>query len=349
MTELNFTPRRTSVNYDINSVSLEGDYFEGETKAGPDILTLKNDIGVVLSEKCDLSQRVPLCSEAACQRKASSLSYNICLNESSEDDLWLIFDLDKTRGTFCETINIDVEEDVKRRVVINFISEKDVSHNGLLKVNQKKGSSLEILVMHNLSLGSSSFVSYENILGDYSSQDYKIVDFSSKHSIHGFNSYLEGEGARAFLKGMYVGGKGTLIDLNLSQIILAPMCRADIDVVGALTGNAEKNFKGTIDFKKGCKKSVGYETELCLLLSDEARSKQLPLMLCTEEEVEGSHSTAVGKIGGQELFYIMSRGLTKTEALKLLTRAKFNKILGDMSDPSLKEEILRKVDERLYD
>ena len=46
----------------------------------------------------------------------------------------------------------------------------------------------------------------------------------------------------------------------------------DIDVQGALKDESKKHFKGTIDFKKGCKKSKGNENEFCILLSDKAKS-----------------------------------------------------------------------------
>lgn len=82
----------------------------------------------------------------------------------------------------------------------------------------------------------------------------------------------------------------------------------DIDVQGALKENAKKNFKGTIDFKKGCKKAKGNENEFCMLLSEKAKSLALPMLLCTEDDVEGNHSTASGKVDEEQLFYIMTRG-----------------------------------------
>lgn len=48
-----------------------------------------------------------------------------------------------------------------------------------------------------------------------------------------------------------------------------------------------------------------------MLLSDKAKSKALPMLLCTEEDVEGSHSTATGKVDESELFYLMTRGFSK--------------------------------------
>ena len=110
---------------------------------------------------------------------------------------------------------------------------------------------------------------------------------------------------------------------------------------------SKKHFKGTIDFKKGCKKAKGNENEACMLLSDTARSLALPMLLCSEEDVEGNHSSSAGKIGEKELFYIMSRGFELKEAMKLMVRAKFNKILTNVKNENLKNEILEEIDCRL--
>ena len=54
-----------------------------------------------------------------------------------------------------------------------------------------------------------------------------------------------------------------------------------------------------------------------------------------------------GKVGEKELFYIMSRGFELKEAIKLMVRAKFNKILESIKDTELKGQILNEIDERL--
>ena len=84
-----------------------------------------------------------------------------------------------------------------------------------------------------------------------------------------------------------------------------------------------------------------------MLLSDTAKSLALPMLLCSEEDVEGQHSTSSGKIGEKELFYIMSRGFSKKEAMKLMVKAKFNKILGSIKSEELREEIINQIDNKL--
>ena len=149
------------------------------------------------------------------------------------------------------------------------------------------------------------------------------------------------------LNTIYLGKETQTFDLNYIAELRGKKSNIDIEVQGALKDNAKKHFKGTIDFKKGCKKATGNENENCMLLSKTARSIALPMLLCSEEEVEGNHSSSAGKVGDKELFYIMSRGFNKKEAMKLMVRAKFNKILETIKNAELKEEISKEIDARL--
>ena len=84
-----------------------------------------------------------------------------------------------------------------------------------------------------------------------------------------------------------------------------------------------------------------------MLLSNTAKSMALPMLLCSEEDVEGNHSSSAGKIDEKELFYIMSRGFEFKEAIKLMVRARFNKILESIENEDLRELILNQIEKRL--
>ena len=73
----------------------------------------------------------------------------------------------------------------------------------------------------------------------------------------------------------------------------------------------------------------------------------LPMLLCTEEDVEGNHSCATGKADNKQLFYIMSRGFSYKEAMKLIVRARFNKIIEQIDNEKLRHEILQEMNEQL--
>ena len=156
-----------------------------------------------------------------------------------------------------------------------------------------------------------------------------------------------GNGAKNDLKTIYLGTENQVKDINYIAHTRGEKTEIDIDVQGALKDFSKKNFKGTIDFKKGCKNAKGNENEYCMMLSDTAKSIALPMLLCTEDNVEGNHSTSSGKVEPEILFYIMSRGISYKEAIKLITRARFGNIIERIQNEELKQEIFAQIDRRL--
>ena len=121
----------------------------------------------------------------------------------------------------------------------------------------------------------------------------------------------------------------------------------NIDTVGVLKDKATKNFRGTIDFISGSSKSTGKESENCILLSDEAISRSVPLLLCGEEDVIGAHAVSTGKIDDNKIFYLESRGLSKEDAKKLLILSSFNKIIERINNKELEEEIISYIENKV--
>ena len=194
---------------------------------------------------------------------------------------------------------------------------------------------------------SNNFMSIQNNFEENAKVNYTIVDFGGKNSITNYYSNLLGDFSDNTLNTIYLGKEDQLFDLNYIAELRGKKTNIDIEVQGALKDKAKKHFKGTIDFKKGCKKATGNENEACMLLSDTAKSLALPMLLCSEEEVEGNHSSSAGKIGEKELFYIMSRGFELKEAMKLMVRARFNEILERIENEELKNQIIDEIEKRL--
>ena len=82
-------------------------------------------------------------------------------------------------------------------------------------------------------------------------------------------------------------------------------------VNGVLRDSSQKTFRGTIDFKTGSSGAVGAETEDVLLLGETVVNKTVPLILCAEEDVKGSHGATIGQLDEEMLFYLGSRGISE--------------------------------------
>ena len=230
---------------------------------------------------------------------------------------------------------------------INLKHHKKCIHNGIIRAIANENAKLNVTIVNLLNENSDNFEAIENRLEKNSKVNYTIIDIGGKTSVSNYYSNIIGENADNDLKSIYLGIGEQRKDINYIAELRGTKTNIDIDVQGALKDEAKKNFKGTIDFKKGSKKAKGNENEYCMLLSDKAKSIALPMLLCTEEDVEGNHSTASGKVDEKQLFYIMTRSISYKEAVKLIVKSKFNKIIERISDEELKNEILSEIDKRL--
>ena len=341
--KLNETPIRTSRNFLINNIKLTDveiseaveEFKNVEIIGGKNITEnieetkLKYGLGEILQNNII---------------KNSNSKLNI---DAENEEIKIIYNFDDENINLINNIVVNATKKCKLYMVYKSNTNKECFHNGVIKINALENSKIDVVVVNTMNKNSNNFEVYENIIGENASVNYTIIDIGGKNSITNYYSNILGEKAKNNLKTIYLGAGNNIKDLNYIAELRGKQSFIDIDVQGALSGNAKKNFKGTIDFKKGCKKAKGNENEFCMLLSEKARSIALPMLLCTESDVEGNHSTASGKVDNQELFYIMSRGLSYNEAVKLIVKARFNKILSRIEDEDLRNEIIEKIEEQL--
>ena len=344
--KVNETPVRTSRNFNINNAKLKGINIP-ETIGNFEKV---NIIGKVAYNVSSSNITYGLGNELIKQvQENANQNLKVVVEENINQNVEINFNFDKQNLNLVDNIEIIASENTNSTIVIKYKSEKDIQayHNGIIRILAKKNSKLNIVVINLMNTVSNNFISFENLFEENAKVNYTIVDFGGKNSITNYYSNLVGDNSENIINGIYLGKEDQFFDLNYIAELRGKKSNIDIEIQGALKDTAKKHFKGTIDFKKGCKKATGKENEFCTLLSDKAKSIALPMLLCSEEEVEGNHSSAAGKVGEKELFYIMSRGFNIKEAMKLIVRAKFNKILENIENEDLKEEILNEIDTRL--
>ena len=348
---LNETPVRTSRNFNINNMKIENVLVPENFNEFKNVRISEISSKIILDsnlKKLDLKYGLNdfLTNQV---NENANFKKNILIGSKTNKDIEIEFKFDESNKDLVDAINIVANENTKSTIIIKYKSDEKVQayHNGIIKTYAKKNSVVDVVLVNFMNKTSNNFLSIENNFEDGAKINYYVVDFGGKNSITNYYSNIEGKNADCRLNTIYLGKEDQLLDLNYIGELFGEKSNIDIEVQGALKDNARKHFKGTIDFKKGCKKASGNENESCMLLSDTAKSLALPMLLCSEEDVEGNHSTSAGKIGEKELFYIMSRGFELKDAMKLMVRAKFNKILENIKNEELKKEILDAVDDRL--
>lgn len=344
--KLNNTPVRTSRNFGINNIELK------DIELPENLKEFKNV--EIVNEGCSLEKSVSnkklvygngkILEENILKNANSSLKI---ISNSKNSNIKIKYNFNDENLELIDNIEIIANSNVNIVIEYSSKTKEKCFHNGIIRVIANEDAKANITLINLLNGESNNFYSMENEINNKAEVNYTIIDIGAKNSISNYYANVLGSSSKNNLKTIYLGTKNEVKDINYIAEIRGENSNVDIDVQGALKDESKKHFKGTIDFKKGCKKSNGNENEFCILLSDKAKSLALPMLLCTEDDVEGNHSTASGKVDNKDLFYIMSRGLSYKEAIRLIVKAKFNQIIQTIKDEELKEEILNEIDRRI--
>ena len=342
--KLNETPVKTSNNFLINNIEIDDLTLPKNLREFKNVNIISNNS--VISQ--DTSEK------SLVYGNGKELEKNIFNNANSrlkiepkDDKIKIIFDFDDENLELVNQIDIIGNQDADIIIEYKSSTDKECFHNGIIRTIAKNNCKLNVVVINLLNKNSKNFEAIENELYDNSNVNYTIIDLGGNISVSNYYANLIGENANNDLRTIYLGKEKEIKDLNYIVHLRGKKTIAKIDIQGAIDDNCKKNFKGTIDFKTGCKKAKGSENEFCLLLSEKAKSIALPMLLCTEDDVEGEHSTASGKIDTKILFYLMSRGLSFKESVKLIVKSNFDAIIERINDNELKDKVIDVIDEKL--
>ncbi len=158
---------------------------------------------------------------------------------------------------------------------------------------------------------------------------------------------LLGEGADFTYEAGYLCQNRQVLDVNLIANHIGKNTTCNLRADGTLKDSAQKTFRGTIDFKRGCKGSVGAEQENVLLLGEDVVNKTIPLILCAEEDVQGDHGASIGELDEDTLFFFGSRGIDPLTAENILTREKLYRLAETMGREDMAQSARAAIEEVL--
>lgn len=161
------------------------------------------------------------------------------------------------------------------------------------------------------------------------------------------NARLLGPGANSDMLGLYFGDDDQHFDFNTSQDHVADHAGSDLLYKGALDGHSRAVFRGIIRVHKGAQRTDAYQTNRNLLLSPHARADSLPNLEIEADDVKCSHGATVGELDAEAKFYLMSRGMTKIQAERLVVLGFLGEVLSRLPLGGVSEKVTRVIQEKL--
>ena len=345
---LNQTPVRTTNGYKINDIKLEIELPDINGFGNIDIISDELDkFNVLVEKECknSFNSKIGLNFD-----KYYKLKFIIPKNVIINKPITINYEFDNYNSNLISKIYINLEENSKAEFILKYKckDEKTKAFNHLKQItNASKNSKTSITILNLLNDVSDNFIAIENEIDKDAEVTHNIIDLGGKNKISNYYSNLESEHSKNYINDLYFGKNKDIIDMNYYVGIEGEKAEANIESQGAIRDYTKKSFKGTIDFIKGCTKAIGQENENCVILSKTAKSKSLPMLLCHEDDVNGAHGVSSGKIDKEKLFYITSKGISEKEAEKLIIKANFNKVINNINDEKIKDEIISIVESKI--
>jgi Fe-S cluster assembly protein SufD len=140
-------------------------------------------------------------------------------------------------------------------------------------------------------------------------------------------TYLQGRGASSKVAGAVLGGGHENFSFDTSQEHNAPDTTSNINFRVALADAATSVYQGTIRVDKVAQRTDAYQSNKNLLLGRESRADSMPKLEILADDVKCSHGATVGPLDAEQVFYLMSRGLSAAEARELIVMGFFTQVL----------------------
>ena len=116
---------------------------------------------------------------------------------------------------------------------------------------------------------------------------------------------------------------------------------------GALTGRSRASYEGLIEIIPGAQETHTYLQTHQMLLSQTAKGDAIPSLIVQTDNVSASHGGTVGELDEDQIFYMNTRGLPRSEAVRILIEGYFEEVVQRLEDEGLEALVRRRIADKL--
>ena len=177
--------------------------------------------------------------------------------------------------------------------------------------------------------------------------DWATVNLGGKVCKMTFGSDGAGPGARAELHGLYFATGEQHMDQRTLQVHSSPDTYSNLLYKGAVMDKAHSVYQGLIIARKGAIRVDAYQKNNNLVLSDGARADSLPGLEIDADDLKCSHGSTIGNLNEDEVFYLRARGLSDTEARRMLITGFFEQAMEQVPFEFIKEYARSRIEAKI--
>ena len=190
----------------------------------------------------------------------------------------------------------------------------DSFHSGVIEIIVKKNARFRYTTIQNWSKNMYNLVTQRAMVHENATMEWVDANLGSKLTMKYPSCYLIGEKAHGEILSLAFAAKGQHQDTGGKVIHFAPNTTSKITSKSISKSNGRASYRGLLKVHKGADNSKSTVVCDALLLDDESRSDTYPYIEIDAKNVTIGHEASVSKVGEEQIFYLMSRGLSADDA-----------------------------------
>lgn len=194
----------------------------------------------------------------------------------------------------------------------------DSFHSGVIEIVVKRGARVRYTTIQNWSNNVYNLVTQRALVYQDATMEWVDANLGSKLTMKYPSCYLLEPGAKGEILSMAFAGPGQHQDAGGKAIHFAPNTSSKITSKSISKGGGRASYRGLLKVYKGASNVKSNVVCDALLLDEHSRSDTYPYIEIDEDDVTIGHEASVSKIGEEQLFYLMSRGLSEEEAATMV-------------------------------
>ena len=254
-------------------------------------------------------------------------------------------------GSIMPRTLVVVEENASVTYIDEYASadaEDPAFSNGAVELYVGQGARLRYVSLQNWERNVLHFNTIRSETAKDATINSLVVSFGAQLSRTNVEAGLASDGGDSEMLGLYFADQSQVIDHHTLQDHLAPNCHSDLVYKGALRDESATVFSGLIRVEPGAQKTDAYQTNRNIILgTDDAYAVSLPNLEIMADDVKCSHGSTTGQVDETELFYLMSRGIPRREAEKLVVFGFFGEVTSRVPLLKLKEKLDKAIEGKI--
>ena len=190
----------------------------------------------------------------------------------------------------------------------------DSFHSGVIEIIVNKNARFRYTTIQNWSKNMYNLVTQRAMVHENATMEWVDANLGSKLTMKYPSCYLIGEKAHGEILSLAFAAKGQHQDTGGKVIHFAPNTTSKITSKSISKSNGRASYRGLLKVHKGADNSKSTVVCDALLLDDESRSDTYPYIEIDAKNVTIGHEASVSKVGEEQIFYLMSRGLSADDA-----------------------------------